>query len=127
MDNPPSPPYEFAVGDYIKFQRVVHGKKTAGFRTMPGTGRAVATPQIPEQIMPQRGEGHVTSIAKHPKRIGAVKIRTARVYAGSELKTVTAILDDAVLAAKQQGLFELEPTRGDGSNSMYGTDAKGGA
>jgi hypothetical protein len=110
----------FEVGDYISFERIVHPKVGVKFRTNYETGGPICLPEIPEQILPQRGAGQILKIATKPRRVGGEKLATARVAAGSGLGTVTAILDDATLTAKPLTMFDLEPEAG--SQTMYGTD-----
>lgn len=110
----------FQVGDYIEFQRIVQPKRDVKFRTNYETGAPICLPEIPEQILPQRGSGQITKIAAKPRRVSGEKLATARVAAGSSLGNVTAILDDAVLAARPLTIFDVEQTTE--AQTMYGTD-----
>jgi hypothetical protein len=116
-----SEPYQFQVGDYVRFTRIVHPKKACGFKPGPG-GRAIATPEIPEQILQQSGEGELLSIAKTPKKVQGEKVRTGRV--ASTAGVVSAILDDATLTALPMRMdLGVEATDPQAPN-IYSTDAK---
>lgn len=121
----------FSPGDYISFQRIVHGKREVGHRIDHATGRAIVVPAIEEQILPQVGHGLVLKVNKHPKKIknkgGHDIVNCGRVDAGP-LGIVTAVLDDATLTGIQMALgdFGSFETRV-AAAAMYGTDAKGGA
>lgn len=116
--------YVFQVGDYIAFNRIVQNERAFSFRTDFSTGKAIVTPAIPEQILPQGGEGQIVSIAKKLRVVGGEKFRVGRAVAGKPLGTVTVILDDAVLVAKQESLFDMAPVVEAGRN-VYSGDAKG--
>lgn len=117
----------FEPGDYIAFTRIVHAKQDVRHRTDYATGRPVVVPEVPEQVLPQAGQGQVQRIVKAPRKVNGQAYATARVACGKPLGTVTAIIDDAVLIAKQQSLFDMEPSKIDARGAMYGTDAKGHA
>lgn len=126
--------YQFESGDYIVFKRIIQPERKVSHRSN-GTARAVVVPAVPEQVLPQRGDGQIIKLAKTPRRVkvGISKIGTpiyetysvARVAAGSQLGVVTAILDDAELAAKpltmDLGIDATDPA--ESRPSMYG-DAK---
>lgn len=114
--------YQFEKGDYVRFKRVVHAKKPCGFKPGPN-GRAIATPEIPEQILQQEGEGELLSIAKTVKKVGGEKVQTGRV--ASTVGLVTAVLDDAILQAKPMTLDLGIEAVDTAAPSIYGTDAKG--
>lgn len=117
--------YQFQVGDYIQFTRIVQPKKKCGFRTDFNTGRVIATPEIPEQILPQRGEARILKVYGEPKKVDGVKYATAKAEAGKPLGQVRVVLDDAILVAKQDGLFDAtELDVADVGPSIYSTDAK---
>lgn len=131
--------YELQVGDYVNFTRVVFSEKISKAIIDPGSPRAKLSPHIPEQIIEQAGSGQIVSIAKSKKKVKRTKfnrkgelvvhvdeVQTARIAAGVGLGTVTAVLDDATLAAKQGGLFDMAPvdTKAVG---MYSQEADGGA
>lgn len=108
-----------SVGDNITFTSIVRGKQKCGFRTDHRTGRAIATPEIPEQVLPQRGQGQVLGEIK-VRKVNGTKYHTVRVAAGSPLGTVTAILDEtAVLKAEQPGLFDMASSAPTNHTSMY--------
>jgi hypothetical protein len=113
----------FEVGDYIEFTRIVHGKRGVRHRTDYDTGRAIVVPEIPEQVLPQGGEGQVVGPSRQ-RRVNGESYTTASVYAGKPLGKVIAILDDAILVGKQQSLFEVDEVKEVGPN-VYGSDAKG--
>lgn len=127
--------YVFQVGDYIKFERIYVSAKDVGHRTDHATGRAIVVPARHAQVLPQSGQGQIVRIAKSAKKMevpgprGGKKIEriwTAQVAAGPVLKTVSAVLNEATLAAKQEGLFQMDAVEQSGSG-MYRQDAKGGA
>lgn len=127
--------YQFQSGDYIRFKRTVQPEQKAGFKTDYSTGLAIAKPTAPEQVLPQGGDGLIIKLAKTKRKVRNLVTNemecftVARVAAGAHLGVVTAILDDAELAAKQLTMdlviesVEPEVTRA----SMYGTDSKGHA
>lgn len=122
--------YVFQVGDYIKFERIYVSAKDVGHRTDHATGRAIVVPARHAQVLPQSGQGQIVRIAKSAKKMEVGKkierIWTAQVAAGPVLKTVSAVLNEATLAAKQEGLFQMDAVEQSGSG-MYRQDAKGGA
>lgn len=115
--------YEFQVGDYIAFNRIIQPEQKCRFRTDYDTGKPIAIPATPEQVLPQRGQAQIVSISKGEKNVDGVKYRVARAHAGKPLGVVTVILDDAILVAKQQGLFEMALVEEDGYN-VYGTEGR---
>ncbi len=115
--------YVFQQGDYIKFQRIIQAKREVGHRTDYETGKAIVVPEIPEQVLPQSGEGVIVKLSK-PRKVKDEKFNVAQVYAGNPLGKVCAILDDAILVGKQGSLFEAEAASG-GAKSIYTSDAKG--
>jgi hypothetical protein len=121
--------YEFQNGDYIEFKRIVHAEQSVRHATDYATGRPKVVPASPEQILPQAGNAQILRIIKEPRRVktpsGVVEVQTARAAAGAPLGTVTVVLDDAILVAKQQGLFDMAVEQS--AESMYGVDAKGHA
>lgn len=114
----------FEVGDYIEFSRIIQPKRPVRFRTNYETGAPICLPEIPEQVLPQRGQGQIVNLKDGPRRVKGESYTVARVNAGVPLGFVTVILDDAVLVGKQQGLFELDEVKDTGPN-VYGSDAKG--
>lgn len=128
-----TPKYEFEVGDYIQFHRIVFAEQEARIVRNPHGAGTVLAPRIPEQVLLQGGSGQIVSIAKSPRKVVVghdeerhpIKhtFRTARVAAGQALGTVTAILDDATLSAKQGGLFDMAAVDTD-THNMYGTDGR---
>lgn len=131
--------YEFEPNDYILFKRIVQPEKKFSYRTDPASGRAIVVPGIPEQVLPQGGEGQIAKIQAKPRKVLVDRTkhgepvyesyRTATVLAGSHLGRVCAILDDATLQAKPLTLdmgLDNDATPGAGPG-MYGTDAMGGA
>lgn len=116
--------YEFQQGDRIVFTERVHPKIKCGFRTDHATGRPIGTPEVPRQIVPQRGEGTVIGPVKDEK-VNGRKVKTVKVHAGSPLGNIVVVADDAVLTAHPLTLdFEVAQTPQHGP-SQYGTDAKG--
>jgi hypothetical protein len=128
--------YEFQSGDYIAFHRIVQPEQKCRFKTDYATGRPIAVPAIPEQVLPQAGDGQIIKLAKTKRKVRDLKTNemhrytVARVAAGSHLGVVTAILDDAELRAKplvmDLGLSNESQDTG-AKPGMYGTDARGGA
>lgn len=128
--------YKFEQGDYIFFKRIVQPEKKFGYKPGPN-GRAIVTPQIPEQVLPQGGEGQIIKLSKAQKKVLVDRTKTgqpiyqkftvARVASG--MGVVTAILDDATLAAKpltmDLGIEATDPS--DAGTKMYDTDSKGHA
>lgn len=124
--------YEIQAGDYVRFERVVQdrGAPCVTYDDPERKTGPTAWTSKDKAIHVVGGAGYVVSVAKTVKKLPRVdgtmeKVRTARVDAGQLLGIVTAVLDEAVLIAKQQtmdvgDLFTTEATRG-----MYGTDAKG--
>ena len=126
--------YEFQSGDYIAFHRIVQPEQKCRFKTDYATGRPIAVPAIPEQVLPQAGDGQIIKLAKTKRKVRDLKTNemhrytVARVAAGSHLGVVTAILDDAELRAKPLTMdFGIEHDPKDTSHgpSQYGTDARG--
>lgn len=117
--------YEFQPGDYIAFKRIIQPEQQCRFKTDYATGRPIAVPGIPEQILPQSGEACIVSISKGMKKVGGRKYRVARAQAGKPLGVVTVILEDATLVAKQDSLFDMAPEAEKGLFNQYGGDAKG--
>lgn len=130
--------YEFQSGDYIRFKRIVQPEQKVRHRTDYKTGRPIAVPEIPEQVLPQSGDGQIIKLAKNIRKVKVgtsdrtgtpiyEKYKVARVAAGSHLGVVTAILDDAELAAKPLTMdlgIEAVDSKGARPN-MYGTEAGG--
>lgn len=125
--------YEFQSGDFIKFHRIIQPAQKVRFKTDYATGRPIAVPEIPEQVLPQSGDGQIIKLAKGIRKVKVgvspqtknpiyEKFRVARVAAGSHLGVVTAILDDAELTAKplqmDLGVESTDPV--DRAPSMYG-------
>ena len=115
--------YQFQPGDYIRFTRIVRGKSGVRFSTDYTTGRAIAHPEIPEQVLPQEGSGRVIGEQKI-KKVKGEKFAVIKVDAGKPIGQVNVIVDDAILVAKQDSLFEMAPVDVAGPN-VYGSDAKG--
>lgn len=123
--------YEFQSDDYIYFHRIIRPESKVSFSTDYKTGRPIANPQIPEQVLPQRGQGQIIKLAKAKRKVRNLKTNemerftVARVASGQGV--VTAILDDATLMAKpltmDLGIEHVDPK--DIGPSQYGTDAKG--
>lgn len=114
--------YEFEPGDYIAFTRIVQNERPFKFRTDYSTGRALVDPAIPEQVVPQAGVGQIVSISANLRKVGDEKFIVGRVAAGKPIGTVTAILDDAILAGKQESLFDMAPAAKSDKFSQYGSD-----
>lgn len=128
--------YQFESGDYIAFNRIIQPEQKCRFKTDYATGRPIAVPAIPEQVLPQAGDGQIIKLAKTKRKVRNLKTNemerftVARVHAGSHLGVVTAILDDAELRAKPLTMdmgLDNEPTDRVSGPGMYGTDARGGA
>lgn len=128
--------YEFQSGDYIAFNRIVQPEQKCRFTTDYSTGRPIAQPAVPEQVLPQRGDGQIIKLAKTKRKVRNLqtnemeRFTVARVAAGSHLGVVTAILDDAELRAKPlvMDLGIANEAQDTGAKpGMYGTDARGGA
>lgn len=118
--------YKFEPGDYIFFKRIVQPEKKFGYKPGPN-GRAIVTPAIAEQVLPQGGEGQIIKLLKTQKKVNNQKFNCARVASG--MGVVTAILDDATLAAKpltmDLGVEATDPS--ENATKMYDTDSKGHA
>lgn len=115
--------YQFQPGDYIRFKRIVRGKTSVRFSTDYDTGRPIAHPEIPEQVLPQEGEGLVVGEPKI-KKVKGEKYTVIKVQAPKPLGKVNAVVEDAILVAKQDSLFDMAPVEKSGPN-VYGADAKG--
>ena len=126
--------YDFVKGDTIQFTRIYFPKRPSKIVATPGAARAVVEPMIPEQILEQRGEGAIAEVHKSPRKVVVSRtatgepvhetVHTAKVHAGAGLGYVAAVLDDAILVAKQQGLFEMAPEE-EKPQGMYRTDGVG--
>lgn len=114
----------FEVGDYIEFTRIIQPKQPVRFRTNYETGAPICLPEIPEQVLPQRGQGQIVKFTKE-RRVAGTKYEVASVSAGSALGTVIAILEDAVLVGKPLTMFDLAPDTKDSGPNVYSSDAKG--
>jgi len=119
--------YVFESGDYIRFNRIYRGESPVRFRTDYATGRPIAEPQIPEQVLPQSGGGQILKLAKEQKKVRNLQTNemerfwTARVASGNGV--VTAILDDATLEAKPMTMFDIAPVDPDQQKfNQYGGD-----
>lgn len=122
----------FNVGDTIRFKRTYQRRIPSKIVSTPGSARSIVEPAIEEQILKQGGEGAIIEIHKSPRKVkritrgGNVKVdvvHTAKVHAGPGLGYVAAVLDDAVLTAKQHGLFDMAPVEERAAN-VYGTEGK---
>lgn len=118
-------PTDFVKGDRVSFTERVHPKVSCGFRYHAESGKPIATPEIPKQIVQQRGEGIVTREAKEEK-VNGRKVWTLKVHAGSGLGEIVIVADDAVLTAHPLTLDVGDlPAPNHRGPSMYGSDAKG--
>lgn len=118
--------YAFQEQDYIRFHRIVRPESKCRFRTDYKTGRPIAIPSIPEQVLPQSGEGQIVKLAKSKRKVDGETFTVARVAAGSHLGVVTAILDDAELVAKPLTMdLGIEATDSSPTHNVYSSDAKG--
>jgi hypothetical protein len=124
----------FSIGDTIAFTRIYYPRRPSRVVATPGAATAIVEPAIEEQILKQSGEGVIHAIHSTERKVqgltrgGRIKttvVQTAKVHAGAGLGYVAAVLDDAVLVAKQQSLFDMAADQK--SQTMYGTDVKGGA
>lgn len=117
--------YEFQVGDRVSFTERVHPKVKGGVRYDHGSGKLIGTPDIPQQIVSQRGEGTVVRGLRQLK-VGERKVTTLKVDAGKPLGIILIVADDAVLTAKplalDLGIAPIDPQAGP---SIYTSDAKG--
>lgn len=124
----------FSIGDTIAFTRIYYPRRPSRVVATPGAAQSIVEPAIEEQILKQAGEGVIHAIHSTERKVqsttrgGRIKttvVQTAKVHAGAGLGYVAAVLDDAILVAKQQSLFDMAPEHE--AQTMYGTDAKGGA
>lgn len=118
-------PEDFQVGDRVSFTERVHPKVKCGFRYHAESGKTIATPEVPQQIVAQKGEGIVTRTAREAK-VNGRKVTTLKVHAGSGLGEIVIVADDAVLTAHPLTLDVGDlPAPNHRGPSMYGSDAKG--
>lgn len=128
--------YDFVKGDTIRFTRIYYPKRPSRVVSTPGAARAIVEPEIPAQILPQTGEGAIAEVHKEPRKLTTKTldkygntdlkvetVRTAKVHAGAGLGYVAAVLDDAILVAKQQGLFDFAAEE-ERAPSIYDTDGR---
>lgn len=111
--------YELQVGDYIKFFEIITPESKTRIRDSTG-GNHDFVKQV-RAFAPRSGAGQIMSMPKSLTRLDGRKVRTASVDAGQLLGKVTAVIDNAVLVAKQLG-FDMDVTGP--ADSMYSTDAK---
>lgn len=119
--------YEFQPGDYIVFTRTIQPARDVRHRTDYKTGRPIVVPAIPEQVLPQGGEGQIIRVLSAPRKVDGKVYQAARVQCAKHLGVQTVVLDDATLAAKpltmDLGIEAVDPqTHGP---SIYSSDAKG--
>lgn len=116
---------EFEVGDRVSFTERVHPKVKCGFRYHQESAKTIATPEIPKQIVAQRGEGTVTRTARE-ETVNGRKVTTLKVHAGHGLGEIVIVADDAVLTAHPLTLDVGDiPTTYTNAPSIYTSDAKG--
>lgn len=112
------------VNDFISFVEIVAPEVKMQHVPEYATGKARVLPAIPPRLCAQTGGGIVLRLHVTKFKDGDRKVRTASVDAGKWLGVVKAVLDTAEITGVQSTMFDEDAPVQD---SMYVTDAKGGA